>query len=83
MVRAVQSKSRIQELETPLQDFLSKEKRAYEKGIKEGPKYKVGEQVDLDMNVRFVHGDLVVADSLTDGSLLAACSIYKKWVASL
>ncbi|KAJ3306553.1 hypothetical protein HDV03_004682 [Kappamyces sp. JEL0829] len=73
----------INELQETVEDLLASEKKAYDEAIQAGPKYKVGDNVDLDMTVRFVHGDLVVADSLKQGSLLEACKVFKTWVASL
>jgi len=32
------------------------------------------------MRVILVHGDAVIADSSTDGGLLAACRKFKAWV---
>ncbi|KAI8915965.1 hypothetical protein EDD86DRAFT_197305 [Gorgonomyces haynaldii] len=73
----------IHELQQPVDQLVESEKKEYAKAIEKGPTYKVGDSVDLDMQVRFVHGDLVVADTLKDNGLLQACQIYKKWVSEL
>ncbi|KAI9206249.1 oligoendopeptidase [Polychytrium aggregatum] len=73
----------IHELEVPLEQKLESERKGYQEGLKAGPKYSAGTNVDLDMNVLLVHGDDVIADSRQTQGLAEACKIYKNWVAGL
>jgi Zn-dependent oligopeptidase len=61
------------------EELLTTEKIVYEDGLVKGPTFKPGDEVDLNMRVKFVHGDDLIADSQTHG-LRAACTLYKTWV---
>ena len=44
-------------------------------------RYKAGEEVDIGMRIRLVHGDELIADSGADGgSIQKACAQFKAWV---
>ncbi len=70
----------VHDLNTTVEEALEHERKAYERSVKEGPKFKHGDHVSLDMRVLLVHGDEVVADSKENGSLFSACEIYRKWL---
>eukprot|EP01060_Flectonema_neradi_P000597 TRINITY_DN1036_c0_g2_i1.p1 TRINITY_DN1036_c0_g2~~TRINITY_DN1036_c0_g2_i1.p1 ORF type:complete len:446 (+),score=107.55 TRINITY_DN1036_c0_g2_i1:666-2003(+) len=64
-----------------MEDRLKREKQLYEVGIKEGPKYtnKDDFMSILDMQIKLVHGDLVV--SSTDKNTFGeCCDQYKDWI---
>jgi oligoendopeptidase F len=72
----------IQDLLVSTEDLVKSERVEYDEALKKGPTYKPGDAVDLKMKVTFVHGDLVICDSDSNGKgLSGACEIYKKWVA--
>ena len=73
----------VDDLNRPVESYVASEKKIYEAALSAGPKYKPGDSVDLDMTVRFVHGDLVISDSAKDGGLLQACKIFKEFVANM
>lgn len=41
---------------------------------------KPGDDVDIGMRVRLVHGDELIADSAVDGGFQGACQKFKLWV---
>lgn len=43
-------------------------------------RYPPGSQPDLNMTIRLVDGDEVIADSAADGGIDAACAKFKAWV---
>ena len=55
-----------------------KVKRAKKEFDEAGPSPDVS--VDLNMTVRFVDGDVVIADSAADGGILEACKKFEKFV---
>eukprot|EP00879_Flechtneria_rotunda_P029429 GHRR01031834.1.p1 GENE.GHRR01031834.1~~GHRR01031834.1.p1 ORF type:complete len:136 (+),score=27.46 GHRR01031834.1:367-774(+) len=67
-------------LQLPTEGLLDKEKQEYEAAVKAGPKFKPGQEVDLGMRVRLVHGDELISDSETDGGFQGACAKFKAWV---
>jgi len=68
-------------LKVDTQELLAKEKQDYEAAVKAGPRYKAGEEVDIGMRIRLVHGDELIADSGADGgSIQKACAQFKAWV---
>ncbi len=75
----------VKDLSTPVATVLKEEEAAYKKAVSEGPKYKHGVDVStkLDMRIRLVHGDDLIADSEKDGGLVSACAIYKQWLTTL
>ena len=56
------------------------ERREYEQAVAAGPAIPPGQEPDLGMRVRLVHGDEVIADTATDGGLAAACAKFKAFV---
>ncbi|KAJ3193930.1 hypothetical protein HDU67_004949 [Dinochytrium kinnereticum] len=73
----------VESLKEPLEERLKRDKADYEEAIRVGPKFKAGDNVDLNMRVILVHGDEVISDSQSlQGGLAEACSIYRKWIAS-
>jgi hypothetical protein len=70
-------------LQRSVEQTCADEKAAYEKAVKEGPRFAPGTAVDLDMNMLMVHGDEVIADSAALGSVAKACGVYKDWVAKM
>lgn len=71
-------------LNKDIEELLSEEKKEYDEMIKKCP---IGmaddEEIDLNMTVKFVDGDHLIADSSTakDG-LLGACKIFEEFVHS-
>eukprot|EP01060_Flectonema_neradi_P029595 TRINITY_DN4126_c1_g2_i2.p1 TRINITY_DN4126_c1_g2~~TRINITY_DN4126_c1_g2_i2.p1 ORF type:complete len:373 (+),score=77.55 TRINITY_DN4126_c1_g2_i2:907-2025(+) len=63
-------------------DRLQKEKALYEKGLKEGAKFTASEDFMsiLNMQIRLVHGDLVVASTEKD-TFAECCKQYENWIA--
>jgi hypothetical protein len=76
------SESWVEKLQADIEDVLLSEKSAYNRAVTEGPRFRKGADVDLDMRIVLVHGDAVIADSSTSG-LAAACDAYKSWVQSI
>jgi Zn-dependent oligopeptidase len=72
----------VHKLQEDTEAVVASEHAAYEKAVKEGPKYPRGSNVDLDMRVLLVHGDEVISDSSQSG-FAGACAVYKEWVAKL
>ena len=70
-------------LEESTDSVLVAEKEAYDAALVSGPKFASGESVDLDMRVKLVHGDTVVADTSELGGLFPVCERYKAWLSSL
>lgn len=72
----------IAELEQDLDDVLREEKGAYEKARAEceSEKAPADDDIDLDMRIRIVDGDEVLADTAEDGSFLATCAKFEKYV---
>ncbi|KAI9364898.1 oligoendopeptidase [Zopfochytrium polystomum] len=71
----------VSDLKEDLEEKVAREKKEYEEGAAAGPKFKDGDKVDLDMRVRLVHGDDVIADSEElGGGLIEACDVFKTWM---
>lgn len=68
----------ISELEKDVSSLLVEEKEAYDKARAE----VVGnnDDIDLDMRIRIVDGDNVLADTDEDGSFLATCQKFENYV---
>lgn len=43
-------------------------------------RFKPGSEIDIGMRVRLVDGDVLIADSDTDGGFVRACEKFKEWV---
>ena len=66
-------------LKEPIEDKIAREKKEYEAAI--GEESCENDDIDLNMTVRFVDGDTLIADSSTLG-LLGACQEFEKFVAA-
>ena len=73
----------VEALQTSTDALLATERQEYASAVKSGPVYAPCTSVDLDMRVKLVHGDVVVADSETSGGLYPACEQYKEWLLTL
>lgn len=73
----------INALKMDLEEFILQEKKEYEEMLKtcETEKTKEEENIDLDMTVKFVDGDVVIADS-SKTTLLEACKEFESFVAA-
>lgn len=67
-------------LQTPLKQKLEEEEKEYRAAVAAGPAIPPGQEADLEMRIRLVHGDELVADTDADGGLAAACAKYKAWI---
>lgn len=72
----------INSLQESVDDKIAREKKEYDAAIKESATAKECEDLDLDMVVRFVDGDTLIADSSKSGSLLGACKEFENFVAA-
>ena len=70
----------IAELKRDVGELLTEEKEAYEKARTEYEASTPAKDVDLDMRIRIVDGDNVLADTSEDGSFLATCARFEKYV---
>ena len=69
----------ISALNENVEDKVRREQKEYDEALA-SPSPSAGE-IDLNMTVRFVDGDTVIADSKSSGGLLAACSKFEAFVA--
>ena len=67
-------------LKQDLDKLLKEEKAAYEKARTEGETKIADEDIDLDMRIRIVDGDEVLADTAEDGSFLKTCAKFENYV---
>mmetsp|Transcript_32410 Transcript_32410/g.49284 ORF Transcript_32410/g.49284 Transcript_32410/m.49284 type:complete len:667 (+) Transcript_32410:82-2082(+) len=67
-------------LEQDLEDLLKEEKEAYDQTRAECMNKDNSNNIDLDMRIRIVDGDAVLADTEEDGSFLATCAKFEKYV---
>ena len=72
----------VDSLSVPVHKLVANEREAYMEGFEIGPKYRAGMEVDLDMRILLVDGDVVIADSKENGGLHKACDVYKQWLAN-
>merc|ERR1712187_809825 len=68
----------IDELKKPLEEVLKEERVDYDEAVKVGP--AVTGDLDLDMRVRVVDGDEVIADSKLEGSFVATAEKFERYV---
>lgn len=72
----------VHELELATEDKVAAEKAVYDAALRAGPRFAPGEEVQLNMRVRLVDGDEVIADTEQEGgSLAAVCAKFKVWLA--
>ncbi|KAF8067346.1 pam-b [Scenedesmus sp. PABB004] len=76
--RPLGSAAWVARLQMPIEELLAKEREDYDAAVKAGPRFKPGSEADINMRVRLVDGDEVIADS-ADGGLLAATAAFKAW----
>jgi hypothetical protein len=70
----------VNELKQTVSDVLKMEKDSYDAKIAECSGSKPSDDVDLDMRIRIVDGDDVLADTEKDGSFLASCKVFEEYV---
>jgi Zn-dependent oligopeptidase len=70
----------VEKLKEPLEDKIAKEEANYNRAIQEGPVHhdQPLEKL-LDMTVRFVHGDDLIADSSKSG-VIGACHEFESYI---
>lgn len=73
----------VEKLEASTASILARERQEYASAVMNGPKFSPGEAIDLEMRIKLVHGDAVVADTAEAGSLAGACDQYKRWLKTL
>jgi hypothetical protein len=59
---------------------LNEQKAAYDKKRAECTAAPACDEIDLDMRIRIVDGDDVLADTDEDGSFLATCKKFEDYV---
>lgn len=69
----------VEVLQEPLEQMLEEERAAYEEAVAAGPAIPAGQEPNLGMRVRLVHGDEVIADS-AEGGLAEAVKAFNAWV---
>lgn len=68
------------ELKQSVEDVLRDEKVKYDSKRAECADISFENDIDLDMRVRIVDGDNVLADTSKEGSFLAACKVFEGYV---
>eukprot|EP00510_Aplanochytrium_minuta_P005236 CAMPEP_0184024184 /NCGR_PEP_ID=MMETSP0954-20121128/11902_1 /TAXON_ID=627963 /ORGANISM="Aplanochytrium sp, Strain PBS07" /LENGTH=492 /DNA_ID=CAMNT_0026307405 /DNA_START=105 /DNA_END=1583 /DNA_ORIENTATION=+ len=66
-------------LSTTVEDKIKTEKEEYEKAVSQADSMQE-EEINMDMILRFVDGDVVISDSTKTGSFLASCKEFDKYV---
>ena len=69
-------KAWVDHLKESVDDKVARAKKEFE----EAKPSDSGDDVDLNMTVRFVDGDELIADSSTDGGVIAACKKFEEFV---
>lgn len=69
-------KAWVKELSTPIDEVIASEKKDYDAAVAAPER---DDPVELNMQMRLVHGDETIADS-NDGGFDAACEKFKSWV---
>lgn len=72
----------VESLRENVDDLVEKEKLEYQNMMEKcsNDEEKDDEVLDLNMTVKFVDGDTLIADSATEGGLLQACRAFEKFV---
>jgi oligoendopeptidase F len=78
--KALSGHAWISELKQDIGDLLKEEKESYVKARAQVEGSTPTDTVDLDMRIRIVDGDTVLADTLEDDSFLATSSKFEKYV---
>lgn len=67
-------------LKQKVDDVLKEEKVSYDNKRAQCADGSSSNEIDLDMRIRIVDGDEVLADTEKEGSFLAACGVFEKYV---
>ena len=67
------------ELDAYVDAMLADEKLAYDAALASGAE-NAADEIDLDMQVRVVDGDEVIADTASDGSFLRTCAKFEDYI---
>ena len=72
----------VNELKQSVEDVLKDEKKKYESKRAEcvDSSTTSKDDIDLDMRIRIVDGDKVLADTAKEGSFLATCKVFEEYV---
>jgi len=70
----------VSELKQSVEDVLKDEKVKYESKRAECADESTSDVIDLDMRIRIVDGDEVLADTSKEGSFLASCKVFEEYV---
>ncbi|KAL7540935.1 hypothetical protein ACHAWF_006820 [Thalassiosira exigua] len=73
-------KSWVNELKQSVEDVLKEEKGKYDAKRAQCAKNLSSDDIDLDMRIRIVDGDDVLADTAQDGSFMATCKKFEGYV---
>ena len=76
---ALTGKAWVNELKQSVEDVLKEEKVKYDTKRAECVDASDGD-IDLDMRIRIVDGDEVLADTAKEGSFLATCKVFETYV---
>jgi len=71
----------VDSLKEDLETHIEQEKKEYEEMIEKSSKEQLDDNLDLQMTVKFVDGDVIISDSSTSG-LLGACKEFEAFVAA-
>ncbi|KAJ9446281.1 Oligopeptidase A [Diplonema papillatum] len=71
----------VEDLQLPTEDLIKSEKVDYDEALKIGAKFDDSADITklLNMRIRLVHGDYLIADSETDG-FQGCCKKFKQWI---
>lgn len=70
----------VNELKQSVEEVLKEEKVRYDAKRAECADETASKDIDLDMRIRIVDGDEVLADTEKEGSFLAACKVFEGYV---
>lgn len=70
----------VSELKESVEDVLKEEKIKYDAKLAESGNDSSCKEIDLDMRIRIVDGDDVLADTAKEGSFLATCKVFEGYV---
>jgi oligoendopeptidase F len=70
----------VNELKQSVEDVLKEEKESYDAKVAQCSSSAPDTDVDLDMRIRIVDGDSVLADTAEDGSFLKTCKKFEQYV---
>jgi hypothetical protein len=68
------------ELKRSVEDVLKDEKAKYDSRRAECADSSLEKDIDLDMRIRIVDGDEVIADTSKEGSFIAACKVFEGYI---